>query len=200
MKNVFFEPDDCLRHLGEYLYITRLEIDRLFEMGVPSWDVRQEGELERITQGVLSPNVKTTEKLIAFCEKVHAKHGCNYTYERIFNYAAHRWINTQSSRAFERIILCHPRIVPEANKSNPDVDFWVDDTFPLDLKVTNWPKDWEHKRASRTDQKLKRCLNDPTSLINWYYKSQGPARWNWQNRLFIVCYDDHEKKAPFTQK
>lgn len=192
--NTFFEPDDDLRQLDEYLYFTKRQIDRLFELGVPAWDIRQEGELERITQGILNLNIKTTEDVKAFCAKVHQKHGGNYTYERIFNYSAHRWINTQSSRAFERIIICHPRITAESNKRNPDTDFWVDEAIPLDLKVTKWPGDWEYQRASRTEQRLKQCLNDPTGLINWMYTRQGPARWNWQNRLFIVCYDDHEKK------
>jgi hypothetical protein len=193
--NTFFDPDDSLRQLDEYLYYTKTEIDKLFAMGVPPWNVRQEGDIEKVTQGIVtSSKIKTVEDFISFCMRVYQKHIGKYTYEYIFNYSAHRWINKQSSDAFEKIILCHYRATKEPNKKNPDTDFWIDGLVPVDLKVTHWPIRWEGKRATTTDRRLKRCLNDPTELINWYYKEQSIGRWNWQNRLFIVCYDDHEKK------
>ncbi len=166
---------------------TQLEI--ALENGVPEWTNRQERTLDNILQGIVTRKkqpINTYDQLQVFVSAVHAKYRERYSWHTIYATAWHKFVNKQSSDACHLMFTEHPRVTDHDNKRDPNIDFWIDD-IAIDLKVTVFPKRLPDKRFIT-------ALKDPLSLMEWYYKYQGFHRWNWQNRLFIVCHDSQAEQ------
>lgn len=199
-------PDYCPEKIAdEIARFTKFQIDGLFKRGMGARTTRQDRGLDNVLQGIVTRKrdpILTIEQLDSFVAEMAAKWGKKYQPELIKAEAEHKFISYHASTVYELFCLAHPRVTPEKNNKHKDVDFWVDGFFAFDLKVTNWPKDWDYASHKKRFELLEYCINDPKPLIKWYYLKQGIHRWNWQNRLFIVCYDaedfDHSSlKADF---
>lgn len=189
----------------EIARFTKFQIDELFRRGVDEWKNRQERGIDNILQGIITRKhdpILSVKELDQMLDEVTAKHKDKFSPEEIRSSGIHKFINHHSSNVYELFFYAHPRVTPEVNKKHQDVDFWIDGYFSFDLKVTTWPKAWDYASLKKRFEKLDYCINSPGPLVKWYYLNQGIHRWNWQNRLFIVCYDaqdfDHLRlKADF---
>lgn len=184
----------------EIALFTKFQIDELFRRGVGKRTTRQERKLDNILQGIITRKddpILTVKQLDAFIAEKIAKWGHEYIPEKIKGEAENKFISHRASVVYELYCLAHPRVTPEKNIKHKDVDFWVDGFFAFDLKVTNWPKDWDYVSHKKRVELFEHCVNDPSPLVRWMYIHQGENRFNWQNRLFIICYNaddfDHRK-------
>lgn len=184
--------DDSEKIADSIARFTKFQIDELLRRGIGKRTTRQERGLDNILQGIITRKhspILTIEQLDSFVAEIVTKWGEQYQPQQIKTESEHKFISFHASTVYELFCLAHPRVTPEQDKKHKDVDFWVDEVFPFDLKLAPWPKDWDYQSFKKRFEKLEYCINNPAPLIRWYYLNQGINRWNWQNRLFIVCYD-----------
>lgn len=96
------------------------------------------------------------------------------------DYALHRWYNYKTSTTCEKI-FCEYGAVHEKNRSNHDVDIYIDG-IPFDVKLTVYPKS-----LSKNIYDLSTRVGKD-GMIQWYYSNQSQEnRKQILNRLYVVC-------------
>lgn len=166
------------------------ELKKLLDAGIPNWTNRQNRDLDNHLSGIVTRKdknaINTVEKLYDFINNKSRQLQDKYAKSEITTTSIHKFINYWSEKAFVELCCEHNRVTREQNKKNKNVDIWIDGEYPFDIKVTVWPKS-----LAPGELNLNECLNraNTNKVICWYYKHQGYHRWNWQNRIFIVCYD-----------
>lgn len=169
------------------------QLKLLFENGIPQWTDTQDRDLDNRLSPIVSRKgnnaIDTVEKLYLFIDEKTLELKDLYAPPKIISAAIHKFLNFQSERAFNLLFCQHENVIKEQNYRNKNVDFRIlkPEIFPVDLKVTRWPK-----TINKNYLTIGEALNNKSGkgkLIDWLYKKQGYNRWNWQNRIFIVCID-----------
>ncbi|TAL58689.1 MAG: hypothetical protein EPN88_18165 [Bacteroidetes bacterium] len=103
-------------------------------------------------------------------------------YSTIESYTLCTWYNHWSTVFLEDLISLNANVVPIIKKVK-GVDFiWNEQ--PVDMKVTNLPKEWFNDGRSIED-----AINNPVSVCEYLYRLQGTQRFGADNRLFILIYN-----------
>lgn len=107
-------------------------------------------------------------------------------YNTIKSYTLCTWFNHWSTVFLEDLICENENVVPIIKKVKGVDAIWNEQ--PVDIKVTNLPKEWFKDKKTIDD-----AINDPILAAKYLYEYQGEDRFGDENRLFILIYD---KKNP----
>ena len=95
-------------------------------------------------------------------------------------YAVRRWYNFHTHNQILQIILNHPDVQPEQDRTHRTIDFYLRG-IPFDLKISRFPKAYP--------QSIAYARQNPHHLAHWQYENQSrQGRYHTGNRLFMVLY------------
>lgn len=98
------------------------------------------------------------------------------------NYAVHRWYNSLSAYAVEKIFTQHSQVVKNPDPYDKLIDFTIQGV-PFDHKTTVFPRGF--------GKNFQYAKQHPEELIQWLYKQQSTeGRYHTSNRLFVVLYSN----------
>jgi len=139
-----------------------------------------------MVQGAVDAHIQANyvRKYFKFDDILKAIRGSLYT--AIESYTLCTWYNHWSTVFLEDLICLNKNVVPIIKKVKGVDIMWNEQ--PVDIKVTNLPKEWFDDGKSIDD-----AINNPVSVCEYLYRLQGAQRFGADNRLFILTYN---KKNP----
>ncbi|MDP3245075.1 MAG: hypothetical protein Q8M83_05485 [bacterium] len=106
----------------------------------------------------------------------------NKLYNTIKSYTLCTWFNHWSTVFLEDLICKNENVVPIIKKVKGVDVIW--NGQPVDVKVTNLPKEWFRDKKTIED-----AIQDPILAAKYLYEYQGEGRFGDENRLFVLIYD-----------
>jgi hypothetical protein len=103
-------------------------------------------------------------------------------YKSIESYALSSWFNHWSTVFLEDLINENKNVIPIIKKVKGVDIIWNEQ--PVDIKVTNLPKEWFKDRYNIDD-----AIKNPELVCKYMYELQGAQRFGDDNRLFVIIYD-----------
>lgn len=101
-------------------------------------------------------------------------------HNEITNYVVCTWYNHWTTVLIEDFISQHRKVIPTL-KNVKGVDIFFEGQ-PFDLKITYLPSGFH--------QSISEAIREPKGLIIWLYENQGAQRFGYDNRLFVILYDE----------
>jgi len=135
-----------------------------------------------MVQGAVDAHIQANyvRKYFRFDDVVSAIRGS--LYNTIESYTLCTWYNHWSTVFLEDLICLNDNIVPIIKKVKGVDVVW--NGQPIDIKVTNLPKEWFADGKTIDD-----AISDPISVCEYLYRLQGAQRFGAENRLFIITYN-----------
>lgn len=135
-----------------------------------------------MVQGAVDPHIQANyvRKYFLYNDVVRAIE--NKLYDTIKFYTLCTWFNHWSTVFLEDLICENKNIVPIIKKVKGVDVIWNEQ--PVDIKVTNLPKEWFKDNKTIDD-----AIKNPILVAKYLYEYQGEARFGDENRLFILIYD-----------
>jgi hypothetical protein len=107
-------------------------------------------------------------------------------YNKMESYALCTWYNHWSTVFLEDLICLNDNVVPIIKKVKGVDVIWNEQ--PVDIKVTNLPKEWFRDKHTIED-----AVSNPVLACEYMYTFQGAERFGSENRFFIIT---HNKSNP----
>jgi len=107
-------------------------------------------------------------------------------YGAMESYALCTWYNHWSTIFIEDLICQNANVVPIIKKVKGVDVIWNEQ--PVDIKVTNLPKEWFRDRHTVED-----AVENPILACEYMYRFQGAERFGSDNRFFVIT---HNRKNP----
>lgn len=146
------------------------ELKRLNAM--PAWGRKQSDDWDRLSNFVY--------EMPTYAELQMRLRQLNQS-EAFKNYVLHRWFNTLSAMAVERIFAQCAGVLPNRNRYDKLVDFSIQGVT-FDHKTTVFPARFPYHIAYAQEH--------PELLIRWLYDEQSKqGRFHQANRLFLVLWN-----------
>ncbi len=135
-----------------------------------------------MVQGAVDSHIQANyvRKYFLYDEVIKAIEG--KLYNTIKSYTLCTWFNHWSTVFLEDLICKNKNIVPIIKKVKGVDVIWNEQ--PVDIKVTNLPKEWFKDKKTIGD-----AINNPILVAKYLYEYQGEGRFGDENRLFILIYD-----------
>ncbi|MBX9839764.1 MAG: hypothetical protein K2X69_15790 [Silvanigrellaceae bacterium] len=135
-----------------------------------------------MVQGAVDAHIQSNyvRKYFKFDEVLKAIRGS--LYNAIESYTLCTWYNHWSTVFLEDLICLNKNVVPIIKKVKGVDIIWNEQ--PLDIKVTNLPKEWFKDGKTIAD-----AVSNPVEVCEYLYRLQGAQRFGADNRLFIIIYN-----------
>ncbi|KKR09856.1 MAG: hypothetical protein UT37_C0009G0007 [Parcubacteria group bacterium GW2011_GWA2_39_18] len=135
-----------------------------------------------MVQGTVDAYIQTNyvRKYFRFDDIIRAIRGSLYNV--IEAYTLCTWYNHWSTVFLEDLICLNSNVVPIIKKVKGVDIIW--NGQPVDIKVTNLPKEWLYDGKTIDD-----AINDPVLACEYLYRLQGAQRFGSENRLFIITHN-----------
>jgi len=135
-----------------------------------------------MVQGAVDAHIQANyvRKYFKFDDIINAIRGS--LYNTIESYTLCTWYNHWSTVFLEDLICLNNNVVPVIKKVKGVDVVWNEQ--PVDIKVTNLPKEWFDDSKTIDD-----AIGDPVSVCEYLYRLQGAQRFGAENRLFIITYN-----------
>lgn len=135
-----------------------------------------------MVQGAIDAHIQTNyvRKFFKYNDIVNSME--SKLYETMKSYALCTWYNHWSTVFLEDIISLNENVIPIIKKVKGVDIIWNEQ--PVDIKVTNLPKEW-----FKDGHTIEDAMNNPILVSKYLYELQGAQRFGDDNRLFIIIYD-----------
>lgn len=112
--------------------------------------------------------------------------------DNIKAYFRRRWYILECSKCDEYLFYKNKGVSPNPNPRDKSYDIAFDNGLKFDVKGTVIP------RQMRNRDEIEQLLEDPSSMIKFYYDKQSHGRrFDMQNRLFVVHHSFVDERREF---